>query len=420
MKQLLKMGLAFVLVTGMMLFAGCPQPGSDYEYEDDGETTWIDGINWGNHVPGGNHGFIVDNRSGHDLVAFHGSVGPGTLLGGVRRGHENHGIYRDPSVFNVTRSVHVVFVREEDLIRHNAEDTLNQLNANPFVSLMVLYNHGQPNNHRHGLTNRAGGRHRLIVANPTDNNVELRINSPLAGGTEVLGFSPRRSMSTVFYLNDHVSPPETLIFPVFRFFHPVDQAVSEIFPLFPDHYEGVGGTPWFLPLAAGVGMPAINATIDLNTVMNSFNVALGAVWVVVENVSTVPITFFQGTSAMPDSMGAFQISNVVPHNRRTMVFNARGAGGGGMGAGDGRGQVLPYLNIGDLGVGVTVATRTATVRAHGDSAPFMPTFQLRSDYRYRIVVSGSMAALTATLYLDGAPRNAPEPINVAELMQQGH
>jgi len=405
----LKKFSALLLAAGLVFgLTGCDQPNNG---GGGGGRTWIDDIDWRNHGPA-NHGFITDNLSAHRLVTFHGHVHPNTVLGGVPPNADNHGIFRDPAVFNSTRSIHVVVVREDELIYHYNNNTLNLLNANPFVSLMVLYNHGMANNHRHRLTQRAGGRHRLIVANPTQNNVELRINSPLAGGGDVLGFSPRLSLSTVFHLNDHVFPTvETLIFPVFRFFHPVDQTVSEIFPQFGPGTGILEGTPWFMPLATAAGLPDVNSTINIQTVMSDFHVRLGAVWLVVENTTGMPITFFQGQEAMPDSMGAFQIPGVMPHNRRTMVFNARGVGGGAGGGvgGPGQGQILPHLEVGNLGVGATVAVRTNDVRAEDGST----NFQLRSDHLYRVRVSGSIGAFVATIDLEG------EPIDVQQLMQQG-
>jgi len=392
MKMLSKVGLALlVTVMGMVVFTGCEQPGGN-------GNTWVDQIDWSNHGPA-NHGFIVDNLSQHRLFVFYGSVHPDTVLGGIPPMANNHGVRRDPGVFGRTRSIHVVVVKEADLIEHVNNGTLAQLSANPFSSLMVMYNHGMPNNHRHRVTERAGGRHRLIVANTTNHNVELRINSPLAGGGDVLGFSPKVSFSTVFHLTDHTPPNvETLVFPVFRFFHPVDQSVSEIFPEW-----GSGplqGTPWFRNLPTGAGLPDVNETINVSEVLSNLDITLGAVWIVVENTTNTPITFFQGNSAMPDSMGTFQIPNVMPHNRRTMVFNARGGGG--------TGTTLPYLNVNNIGVGPTVAIRTNDITtADGDTS-----FQLLPDHRYRVVVSGSIAAgFTAIINLDG------ETIDIAELLQ---
>jgi len=364
-----------------------------------GPTGWIADIDWSSH-PSATMGFIVDNMSSYRLVAFEGSVHPNHLLGGIPPLAENHGIFRNPSVFNRTRAITVVLVNEEDLIEHDAAGTLPSLSASPFTSIMVLYNHGMANNHRHRISNRPGGRHRLIVANPTDHNVEFRINSPLAGGDGVLGFSPMLSHSTVFHLTDHVPPNvETLIFPVFRFFHPVSRVVSEIFPVWPQGAV-LEGQPWFINLATAVNLPAVNQTINVQDLLNQFSMSLDAVWIEIENITDTPLTFFQGTSAIPDSMGTLQIPNVMPDNRRTMVFSTR----------PGTGPALPNLNVGNLWIGPSAAMRTTQiVGPEGET-----NFQLRSDHRYRVVVSGSMLdGFTAVLYVDEG-----EPVNIQELIQQ--
>lgn len=365
--------------------------------EESGTAGWISNIDWTSQT-GANIGFIVDNLSNQRLVAFAGSVIPANVLGGIPANADNHGIYRDPLVFNRTRAVAVVLVSEEDLITHDAAGTLPALNASPFTSIMVFYNHNMPNNHRHRISNRPGGRHRLIVANPTDYNVEFRINSPLAGGDGVLGFSPRQAHSTVFHLSDHVSPDlETLIFPVFRFFHPVNLTVSEIFPVFPPGGM-LAGQARFEPLATGVGLDPVNATINVRDLLDNFAMALDAVWLVVENATNVPIVFFQGNTAMPNSMDTFQVPNVAPNNRRTMVFSTRA----------GREPALPYLNIGNLGVGPSVAMRTVDILGPNGET----NFQLRSDHRYRVVVTGTLDTwFTATLYPDG------ELVDIQELLQ---
>ena len=386
MKKILKIcGILFAL--GLVLgLTGC-----------DSDPSWIDEIDWKNYN-GTNAGFFADNLSNNRLVAFNGSVTKDNLLSGIPANTDNHGIYKVPSVFNRTRSITVVFVREKDLRTHYNNNTLPTLNENPFTSIMVLYNHGMENNHRYRISDRAGGRHRLIVANTTDHNVEFRINSPLAGGGDVLGFSPKLSHSTVFHLSDHTPPRvETMVFPVFRFFHPVNQAVSEIFPVWPSGQ--LKGTPWFRNLPTAADLPAVNETINIQTILNDFTLELGAVWLIIQNLTDTPINVFQGTTAIPNSMGTFQIPNVLPNNHRTMVFNARI---------DGAGQTMPSLPISNLGVGPTVAIRTADIKDSNGAT----SFDLLPDHRYTVRVEGSITGFfTATINLVG------EAIDIKELLK---
>jgi hypothetical protein len=389
----MKIGINFLGIAILVIVIGFSMSGCD---KDDVEGIWIDNIDDSSHI--NDAGFFVDNLSSHKLVAFAGSVSQMNLLGGIPPRAENHGIFRNPNVFNRTRSIVVIIVREDQLIEHNKNNTLTQLSNNPFTSLMVLYNHGMDNTHRHRISERAGGRHRLIVANPTNHNVEFRINSPLAGGGDVLGFSPRLALSTVFHLTDHISPNvETLVFPVFRFFHPINQVVSEIYPVWPS--GPLAGTPWFRNLPTAADLPNVNETINVQDILADFKMELGAVWIVIENSSSSPITVFQGSTALPNSMGTFQIPYVAPNNRRTLVFNARE---------NGTGQPLPHLNISNLGVGPTVALRTNDIVSNTNAT----TFQLLPEYRYRVLVTGSIAqGFTAVIDLNGTL------VNIQELIQ---
>jgi hypothetical protein len=374
MKLLSNVGLAMLVMVMMFFVSGCDKK------------TWIDEIDWGSHN-GMNAGFFADNNSNHRLVAFSGSVAQANLLGGIPAQVDNHGVWRNPSVFDKNRTVIVIFVMENDLRTHYENGTLSQLNNSPYTSIMVFYNHGMLNEHRHRITERAGGRHRLIVSNMTDHNVELRINSPLGAGSRVLGFAREMTSSTVFHLTDHVSPDlETVIFPVFRFFHPVNQTVSEIFPRWRSGY--FEGQPYFRTLATAVGLPSVNTTFDIASIIKDFDMELGAVWIRIVNTSNTNIHFFQGNDAIPNSMDAFQIPNVMPNNHRTHVFPSRSGTNG---------PAVP-LNVGNLGIGPLVGTRTTDIKCINGTTDFV----LQPDHRYDVLVSGSIAGgFTATIDLIG-------------------
>jgi len=355
--------------------------------EPPGPSGWIADIDWSSHS-GANIGFIVDNMSAYRLVAFVGSVHPNHLLGGIPALAENHGLFKDPSVFDRTRIITVVLVREEDLIEHDNAGTLPVLGSSPFTNMMVFHSYGMPNTHRHMISDRLGGRHRLIVANPTTYNVEFRLNSPTG---PAIGFVSSLTNSTVIHLSDHAPPElETLIFPIFRFFNPVHQELDEIFPVWPQGTI-LEGQPWFISLATSVALPSVNQTINVQDLLNLFPISPDEVWIEIVNTTDIPIVFFQEYSPIPDSMGWFQIPSAPPYNRRTIIFSTR----------QGSGQPLPYLNIGDLWIGPMVMMRTTQITCPDGET----MFQLRSDHLYRVLVSGSMLeGFTAILYIDDGER----------------
>jgi len=272
--------LVTIIGTTVLFFPACDQPGGGNGEPD--PISWIDEIDWGSHA-GDNIGFIVSNPTDHRLVAFAERVTPEKLLGGVPAGAENHGVHRDPGVFNRTRTVTVVLVGEDELRAHYAAGTLSAMN--PFTSIMVFYNHGGPVS-RHTISDRLGGRHRITVNNPTDHNVEFRLNSQMG---LAIGFSPRFSHSSVIYFTDSVFPVvETLVFPVFLSFNPDTQAITEIFPLWPQGGP-FAGTPWFVNMATATGLPAVNVSINVQNILVDISMALDAVCLVIENAVNIDL-----------------------------------------------------------------------------------------------------------------------------------
>ena len=382
----------------MIVFTSCPWRTSTDPFPEPA-TTWIDRIDWSSHS-GMNAGFIADNLSSHRLVAFAGSVTPANVLGGIPALTDNHGVHRDSTVFHRTRTVVVVLVREDDLREHYAANTLVALNAEPFSSIMVFYNHGMLNNHRNRISERPGGRHRFIVTNMTDHDVEFRINSSLAGGDGVLGFARRITSEVVFHLTDPAPPAlTTTIFPVFRFFHPVNQVVSEIVPRWRSGY--FQGQPYFRTLATGAANPAVNTTLNVQDLLADFDMELGAVWLRVVNASQDNIFFFQGNNVMASSMDTFTISSAMPSNHQTHVFPARATDS----------APAEPITVGNLGIGPLIGSRTTNVT----DSEGRTTFTLQPDHRYTITVTGSTAGgFTATIGLPGTPVSIQELLNDRE------
>jgi len=394
-KLLSKVGLALLAV---VILTGCDACDSGGGIGSP-VRSWIDDIDWSSHS-GMNAGFIADNLSSYNLVAFAGSVTRGNVLGGIPAQTDNHGVHRNSTVFDRTRTVVVVLVTEDDLRRHDAAGTLAALNAEPFSSIMVFYNHNMLNNHRNRISERPGGRHRFIVTNMTDHNVEFRINSSIAGGEGILGFAQRNTTGVVFHLTDPAPPAlTTTIFPVFRFFHPVNQVVSEIVPRWRSGY--FQGLPYFRTLATGAANPAVNTTLNVQDLLADFDMELGAVWLRVVNTSQDVIFFFQGNEAMYSSMDTFPISSAMPNNHQTHVFPARATDS----------APAEPITVANLGIGPDIAVRTTNVTDSEGGT----TFTLQPDHRYTITVTGSITGgFTATIALPGTPVSIQELLNDRE------
>ena len=181
MKMLSKVGLALlVMVMGMMVFTGCDRDS---------------GVDFRSHSA--NAAFFIDNHTTEDLVAFNGSVSEGTMLGGIRRGATNHGIWKNPEIFRSHMALQVVFVTYDQFTSNR--NTLGVLNNNLFARIFVFYNHGPDNPVRFivPLSGMLGGDHRLQVQNTTGLDAEIRLEHNRGAGARVVGFAPTSGLTTL-------------------------------------------------------------------------------------------------------------------------------------------------------------------------------------------------------------------------------
>jgi hypothetical protein len=275
-----------------------------------------------------------------------------------------------------------VLITEEQY--NTNKNNLGILNQTPFTRIFVFYNHGHDNPHRYNISGRLGGRHELIIYNPTDLDVELRLNSPHG---ETIGFAPRRGVATSLYLSDASQTP---VFPVFRFFHPVHHVVSEIFPTIQS--GPLAGNSWFMPYDTSPASPPLRETLNIETVRNAAaGMSLGATWLLIENRASIPsISFMQGSTPLSDTMGGLSFR---ANTDRVISFDMRGVGN----------TVLPNRVVTNLWIGPVAGAQIAAVEDENGNR----SFTLLPDRQYRILITGSHldGTLTARINLNGIQVN---------------
>jgi hypothetical protein len=359
-KHLLKTGAA-LLVMVIMVFTSCD--------EVENVDSKVDFTSHNN-----NPAFFVDNHSTQRLIAFKGNLAQANLLGGIPAGAEYHAIRRNPTHFSRTEAFPVILITEEQFIEQ--KNNLSVLTNTPFTRIFVFYNHGLENPARYTISGSVGGRHSLLVQNPTRFDVELRLNGV---GGETIGFVPGQMLVTRLYLTDGSHN----IFPVFRFFNPVRGVVSTIFP------QNNAGNPWFIPIAA-TGTTPQNLTINVQNALDqtAINQTLGAAWLIVRNQTQGAVAVQRGVSFITDAMGEEYfnpgIDRIIQIDMPRALDNANAFAGE---------TIVSGLRIGPHGAMVDVTNGT----------PGNTTFTLETDTQYVITVTGDHNAgtLNAVINLSG-------------------
>ena len=345
---------------------------------DLGKDSEDSGVDFSSH--NANPAFFVDNNSTQRLIAFKGSLSHDNLLGGIPAGAEYHAIRRNPTHFNRTEAFPVIFITEEQFIEHR--NNLSALANTPFTRIFVFYNHGLENPARYKISGIMGGRHSLLVQNPTRFDVELRLNGV---GGETIGYVPGQMLTTTLYLTDGSHN----IFPVFRFFNPVRGVVSTIYP------QNSIGNPWFIPLAASGPTPQ-NLTINVQNALTqtAVNQTLGAAWLIVRNQTQGAVAVQRGVSFVTDAMGEEYFNPGT--DRVIQIEMPRALENTNAFAGE---TEVSGLRVGPHGAMVDVTNGTPP------GTPGRTTFILETDTQYVITVTGdhNLGTLNAVINLTGTP-----------------
>jgi len=245
MKRFPITGMA-LLVMVSMFFVSCEQNAVSNESATNNESSEVD---FTNHPPT-TAAFNVRNETPFTLVAFRDSVNLANLLGGIPAGSQNHGIWRNPVLFNVAGGVAMVLVTYEQFLANKGN--LSVLNNAPLTRMLVFHNHEQGNLMHYTISGVLGGLHRLVVNNPTSFNVDLRIGG-IQGAS--LGFVPGAVQSATFYIIDG----NINIFPVIRYFDPYRGTVVTFYPM-------ASGQPVSFPFNVFDTVPQM-LTLDLTPIL---------------------------------------------------------------------------------------------------------------------------------------------------------
>ena len=288
MKKAIK--IALMLASAFMLFS-CELIGN----ENDNESS---GVDFSSHNT--NYSILVRNNTGERLIAFKGSLGKNTLIGGIPAHAQNHGLPKDTDLFDKTEDFPLILLTESQYEK-NKKDLNSQRNS-PFTRVYVFYNKNGDNSAVYEIAEGLGGNNNLRIINPsTSMNVELRLGG-VAG--ETIGYAPAGILETTLKLNDG----NYNIFPVFKRYNKTRDIVETVYP------KGVSDAPWFITASFGdFGPPTgiINEfSMNLKDLLGTLTMTSGAAWVVINNQTVNSgLRFWAGGTVYKTASG---LENVMP------------------------------------------------------------------------------------------------------------
>jgi len=350
MKNLCKFSV-LLLAAGLVFgLAGCPTD------PDDGGG----GVSFQNFAP---PSIRVENLTGERLVAFKGSLSPNTLISGIPAYAANHGLRKDAELFNTTGAF-IMLLLTESQYKAN-KNNLGALNNQVFARIYAFYNHTATNNNVFQISSKIGGEGRLTIINPTNYNVEIRKDG-ITG--EILGFAAAQMTSgNIIYLH---APESYDIYPVFKFYSPVDKEFFSVVPKYTTSSNpNLIGKP-YMETYGFAGNELIH-TLDLANIENQgdFNLSSGSVYLRITNSSSSGIRIWDGTQPVITSLG-IDVLNANQTETFTLHFNKNVDG-----------SYPDSQNFAQLYIGTT------------QNRLQVPTQSYQLDYIYTIEVTGNTGAL---------------------------
>ncbi|MCL2244196.1 MAG: hypothetical protein FWC03_06980, partial [Treponema sp.] len=150
------------------------------------------------------------------------------LIGGIPPFTLNHGLKRDPALFNFTGDFILTIITEAE---YNAQKNISR--AVVFARIYAFYSNNAVNNYVYIIDSRLGGKGQLIVKNPTPFTVMLHIGDPRH---VAFGYAPPQTAEVIFNLKtvedlNLRTPEEYCIFPLVKFYNPASGELITIIPL---------------------------------------------------------------------------------------------------------------------------------------------------------------------------------------------
>ena len=302
----------------------------------------------------------VENMTNERLVAFRGSVTPGTLISGIPAFSGQHGLRRDTNLFTTNAAFPLLLVTEADFDAHR-----NNLGAAPvFARVFVFYNATATNNNVFQISSMVGGEGRLTVSNPHAFDVELRDGGPTG---EILGFAAAR-MTSGNVLRIHAHAPAALqVFPVFVFFNQIEQEIFRVTPRF--RGGRFDNRPYMRRFYFDGAQ--LNHHFDLGDIEGegAFGLSSGAAYLRIDNQTNTMLQLMRGSEMLITSLGIPAI-NSGQHENFTLNFGRNPDG-----------TFADTHNVGTLSIGL------------GEYFLDIPRHVFNLDYQYTLVVRGTITDL---------------------------
>jgi len=252
-------------------------------------------VDFTSHVS--NYSIKVGNNSGERIVAFKADLRDDTLIGGIPAYAQNHGLPKNPALFDKTEYFTLILLTEA---QYNAnKNMLGSLMNKPFTRALVFYSHNGDNSAVYEIAGALGGTNTLLVSNSGSINVELRIGS--ANG-EILGYVPAGMLEAEFRLQDG----DYGIFPVIKRYNSLRGIVEEIYP------RTNNNSAWYQAISFGEGITTTTINVaNILGMMTKFTSR--AAWVIVDNhTSSGGIMFMTGSTINTTVTGQTDIMNGSP------------------------------------------------------------------------------------------------------------
>lgn len=379
MKTLFKSIMAIMIIA--VLFGAC-KLGEDETTDDEKDSV----INFTSTDT--NPAIKVRNNTGERLVAFKGGLNTSLIIGGIPAHAQNHGFAKGALFTNKSEDFPMILITEAD---YNAnKSNLKSLEDKPFTRVYVFYNAQGENTNIYDISGRLGGDFKLVIQNPTNFNVELRL-----GGVngETIGYAPKGMLTTTLYVNEG----DFDIFPVFKRYNSLRDLLETLYP------QAATGYSWFLPLGFDSSVPGgkektFNVSRAVETLVTK---SLGVAWLAINNMSdsgsihlmkddapvrtNTGVSYFSGTRTFQldmDSSPSLSGGSVTFSPSKTFV-----------------------LKVGPNGFEVPIKT------IENGSTSLL----IKTDMLYQVTVTGdfqSQEGLTAVIELREGEESGPTPVSV--------
>ena len=342
----------FLFIAGFVLdFTGCDIPRDDKESKEKEEE-----LSFQDFSPAS---VIVQNMTYERLVAFKGTVSPGTLISGIPANTANHGLKYDPVLFNATQTFVLILITEAQYnANKNNLAALNNYNQ-AFAKLFAFYDHSSPGSFSVNIVSALGGTGRLIVNNPTGYNVVLRKDSPYG---EAIGYTASHILNDTIFLR---VPGDYIIYPVFTRWNPLTQELITAIPTFAE--GSLQGQPfmWTFSLADSNSSFSVNVSEIPN---QGLTLTSGGAFLNVVNNSLTGVILFNGSTLLATSTGV-SVVNSGANNIFYLPF-----------ARDSNGIYPNTQSFAQLGIGTNSNRLTVPAQAY------------MLDYLYEIEITGLNAS----------------------------